>query len=40
MLAPVVSFIAMRELSRERILELTYAEAFAPIYMRLAFTPK
>jgi segregation and condensation protein A len=35
----VVTFIAMLELSRERLLELTQAEAFAPIYVRLAYTP-
>ena len=35
----VVTFIAMLELSREHLLELTQAEAFAPIYVRLAYTP-
>ena len=35
----VVTFIAMLELARERLLELTQAEAFAPIYVRLAFQP-
>jgi segregation and condensation protein A len=35
----VVTFIAMLELSRESLLEVTQAEAFAPIYVRLAFTP-
>lgn len=35
----VVTFIAMLELSRERLLEITQAEAFAPIYVRLAFQP-
>ena len=35
----VVTFIAMLELARERLLEITQAEAFAPIYVRLAFTP-
>jgi len=35
----VVTFIAMLELSRERLLELTQAEAFAPIYVRLAYRP-
>ncbi|HEY6134840.1 MAG TPA: ScpA family protein [Rubrivivax sp.] len=34
----VVTFIAMLELSRERLLELTQAEAFAPIYVRLAYS--
>jgi segregation and condensation protein A len=35
----VVTFLAMLELSRENLLELTQAEAFAPIYVRLAYTP-
>ncbi|ODU08251.1 MAG: segregation and condensation protein A [Rubrivivax sp. SCN 71-131] len=35
----VVTFIAMLELSRESLLEITQAEPFAPIYVRLAFTP-
>jgi len=35
----VVTFIAMLELAKERLLEVTQAEAFAPIYVRLAFTP-
>jgi segregation and condensation protein A len=35
----VVTFIAVLELSREQLLELTQAEAFAPIYVRLAYTP-
>ncbi len=35
----VVTFIAMLELSRERLLEVTQAEAFAPIYVRLAYAP-
>ena len=35
----VVTFIAMLELSREHLIELTQAEAFAPIYVRLAYTP-
>jgi segregation and condensation protein A len=34
----VVTFIAMLELSREHLLEVTQAEAFAPIYVRLAYT--
>ena len=34
-----VTFIALLELSRERLLEVTQAEAFAPIYVRLAYTP-
>ena len=34
----VVTFIALLELSKERLLEVTQAEAFAPIYVRLAYT--
>ena len=35
----VVTYIAMLELCRERLLEVTQAEAFAPIYVRLSYTP-
>ncbi len=35
----VVTFIALLELARELLLEVTQAEAFAPIYVRLAYTP-
>jgi segregation and condensation protein A len=35
----VVTFIALLELSRERLIEVTQAEAFAPIYVRLAYEP-
>ena len=35
----VVTFIAMLELARENLLEVTQAEAFAPIFVRLAYTP-
>ena len=35
----VVTFIALLELAKERLLEVTQAEAFAPIYVRLAYTP-
>jgi segregation and condensation protein A len=35
----VVTFIALLELSREALVEVTQAEAFAPIYVRLAYTP-
>jgi segregation and condensation protein A len=35
----VVTFIATLELSREHLIELTQAEAFAPIYVRLAYEP-
>lgn len=33
----VVTFIAMLELAKETLIELTQAEAFAPIYVRLAY---
>jgi segregation and condensation protein A len=35
----VVTFIALLELSREALVEVTQAEAFAPIYVRLAYQP-
>ena len=35
----VVTFIAMLELARERLIEITQAEAFAPVYVRLAYEP-
>ena len=35
----VVTFIAMLELAKETLIELTQAEAFAPIYVRLAYNP-
>jgi segregation and condensation protein A len=35
----VVTFIAMLELAREHLLEITQAEAYAPIYVRLAYQP-
>ncbi len=35
----VVTFVAMLELSRESLIEITQAEAFAPIYVRLAYAP-
>lgn len=34
----VVHFIAMLELAREALVEITQAEAYAPIYLRLAYT--
>jgi segregation and condensation protein A len=34
----VVTFIAMLELSREQLIELTQAEPYAPIYVRLAYS--
>ncbi|RCS56516.1 segregation and condensation protein A [Parvibium lacunae] len=35
----VVNFIAMLELSKEQLVEVTQAEAYAPIYVRLAYAP-
>ncbi|WP_372828170.1 ScpA family protein [Polaromonas sp.] len=35
----VVTFIALLELSKEGLLDVTQAEAYAPIYVRLAYTP-
>ncbi len=35
----VVTFIAMLELAKETLVEITQAEAFAPIYVRLAYSP-
>jgi segregation and condensation protein A len=35
----VVTFIALLELSREHLIDITQAEAFAPIYVRLAYQP-
>ena len=35
----VVTLIALLELAREHLLEVTQAEAFAPIYVRLAYQP-
>ena len=35
----VVTFIAMLELAKEGLLDITQADAFAPIYVRLADTP-
>ncbi|MEN9769414.1 MAG: hypothetical protein RLZZ180_1044 [Pseudomonadota bacterium] len=35
----VVTFVALLELSKEGLIDVTQAEAFAPIYVRLAFTP-
>ncbi len=34
----VVTFLGLLELSKEGLLEVTQAEAFAPIYVRLAYT--
>lgn len=35
----VVTFIALLELGKETLIEITQAEAYAPIYVRLAYTP-
>jgi len=35
----VVTFIALLELAKEALIDITQAEAFAPIYVRLAYTP-
>ncbi len=35
----VVTFIALLELAKETLIEITQAEAYAPIYVRLAYVP-
>ncbi|MEK0427876.1 MAG: hypothetical protein RL001_403 [Pseudomonadota bacterium] len=35
----VVNFLALLELAKETLIEITQAEAFAPIYVRLAYSP-
>lgn len=35
----VVTFIALLELAREGLVDLTQAEAYAPVYVRLAYQP-
>ena len=35
----VVTLIALLELAKETLVEITQAESYAPIYVRLAFTP-
>jgi segregation and condensation protein A len=35
----VVTFIALLELAKESLIEITQAAAYAPIYVRLAYTP-
>jgi segregation and condensation protein A len=35
----VVHFVAMLELAKEALIEITQAEPFAPIYVRLAYSP-
>ena len=36
----VVMFVAILELAKEAMVQITQAESFAPIYLRLAFTPE
>jgi segregation and condensation protein A len=35
----IVHFLALLELAREALIEITQATPFAPIYVRLAYTP-
>ena len=35
----VVTFIALLELAREGLIQITQAEAYAPLYVRLSYTP-
>jgi segregation and condensation protein A len=35
----LVTFLALLELAKESLIDITQAEAFAPIYVRIAFTP-
>jgi segregation and condensation protein A len=35
----IVTFIATLELAKETLIELTQAEAYAPIYVRLSYQP-
>ncbi len=35
----VVTFVALLELAKEALIEITQAEIFAPIYVRLAYSP-
>jgi segregation and condensation protein A len=35
----VVHFLALLELARESLVQITQAAPFAPIYVRLAYTP-
>ena len=35
----VVNFIALLELAKETLIDITQAEAFAPIYVRLSYSP-
>ncbi|MFZ4472416.1 MAG: segregation/condensation protein A, partial [Limnohabitans sp.] len=33
------TFLALLELAKESLVDITQAEAYAPIYVRLAYTP-
>ena len=35
----IVNFLALLELAREFLIEVTQGEAYAPIYVKLAYTP-
>jgi segregation and condensation protein A len=35
----LVTFIALLELAKEMLVDITQAEAYAPIYVRLAYAP-
>jgi segregation and condensation protein A len=35
----VVNFIALLELAKETLIEITQGDAFAPIYVRLSYSP-
>jgi segregation and condensation protein A len=35
----IVHFLALLELAREALVDITQAAPFAPIYVRLAYTP-
>jgi segregation and condensation protein A len=35
----VITFIALLELAKKTLIEVTQAEMFAPIYIRLAYSP-
>jgi len=35
----VVNFVALLELAKETLIEITQAESYAPIYVRLAYSP-
>jgi segregation and condensation protein A len=35
----VVTFVALLELAKETLIDITQAEAYAPIYVRLTYTP-